>query len=71
MYNAAIAAYSGTPRKYEDALRVLNMLRREEDPGVRPDLGSYNAAMWVCAEAGKWRLVMEVGRVGSGGLLRV
>ena len=61
VYNAAIAAYSGTPRKYEDALRVLNMLRREEDPDVRPDLGSYNAAMWVCSEAGKWRLVLEVG----------
>lgn len=61
VYNAAIAAYAGTPRKYEDALRVLNMLRREEDPGVRPDLGSYNAAMWVCSEAGQWRLVMEVG----------
>lgn len=61
VYNAAIAAYSGTPRKYEDALRVLNMLRREENPDVRPDLGSYNAAMWVCSEAGKWRLVMEVG----------
>ncbi|CBJ29786.1 conserved unknown protein [Ectocarpus siliculosus] len=60
VYNAAIAAYSGTPRKYEDALRVLNMLRREEDPGVRPDLGSYNAAMWVCSEAGQWRLVMEL-----------
>lgn len=61
VYNAAIAAYSGTPRKFEDALRVLNMLRQEEDPDVRPDLGSYNAAMWVCSEAGKWRLVMEVG----------
>ncbi|CAM9166806.1 unnamed protein product [Ectocarpus sp. 12 AP-2014] len=60
VYNAAIAAYAGTPRKYEDALRVLNMLRREEDPGVRPDLGSYNAAMWVCSEAGQWRLVMEL-----------
>ncbi|CAM9502928.1 unnamed protein product, partial [Ectocarpus fasciculatus] len=60
VYNAAIAAYAGTPRKYGDALRVLNMLRREEDPGVRPDLGSYNAAMWVCSEAGQWRLVMEL-----------
>lgn len=61
VYNAAIAAYSGTPRKYEDALRVLNMLRSEEDPAVRPNLASYNAAMGVCSEAGKWRLVMEVG----------
>lgn len=61
VYNAAIAAYSGTPKNYEEALRVLNMLRREEDPFVRPDLGSYNAAMWVCSEAGQWRLVMEVG----------
>ena len=60
VYNAAIGAYVSTPRKYADALRVLDLLRYSGDPGVRPDLASYNTAMWVCGEAGQWRVVYEV-----------
>lgn len=60
VYNAAIAAYLGTPRKYRDALRVLNMLRSSKDADVRPDMNSYNTAMRVCGEAGKWRPVLQV-----------
>ena len=61
VYNAAIAAYMNTPKKYTDALKVLRLLKDSEDPGVRPDLKSYNIAMRVCGEAGKWPVVLEVG----------
>ncbi|CAM9440111.1 unnamed protein product [Laminaria digitata] len=60
VYNAAIGAYLSTPRKYADALRVLDLLRHSGDPSVRPDLTSYNTAMWVCGEAGQWRVVYEM-----------
>ena len=65
VYNAAIGAYVSTPRKYADALRVLDLLRHSGDPRVRPDLASYNTAMWVCGEAGQWRVVYEVGESGA------
>lgn len=61
VYNAAIAAYLGTPTKYEDALRVLELLKDSGDSDVGPDLKSYNIAMRVCGEAGKWRVVFKVG----------
>lgn len=62
VYNAAIAAYISTPRKYADAIKVLQLLKDSGDPLVRPDLKSYNIAMRVCGEAGKWREVLEVSR---------
>lgn len=67
VYNAAIAAYFSTPRKYADALRVLDLLKRSGQPDVRPDLTSYNIAMRVCGEAGKWQVVLKVGGVGADG----
>lgn len=60
VYNAAIGAYVSTPRKYADAMEVLDLLKRSGDPDVRPDLASYNLALRVCGEAGKWRVAFEV-----------
>lgn len=60
VYNAAIGAYVSTPKKYADALHVLDLLKRSGDPDVRPDLASYNLALRVCGEAGKWRVAFEV-----------
>lgn len=65
VYNAAIAAYISTPKKYAEALKVLQLLKDSGDPLVRPDLKSYNIAMRVCGEAGKWREVLEVSRLNE------
>lgn len=62
VYNAAISAYISTPRKYQDALKVLDLLRNSGDADMRPDINSYNTAMRVCGAAGKWRAVVEVSR---------